>query len=380
MSSFALLKLQETKLYDALKPYHQRLEGESFYTIPVPTVDGDYSLSRQLVLQSRLFRPDAIESFKLGKNLLDDEPSDVETCISRSTYEPPSPDYCPSPSFNWPNSPPSYCPSSPVYCPSSPVNWPSPPDYAPILDNNESPYTSFPYDEPVKSYYRQDDGLFGKVGLHCYNLQNRTNLEYFCLDDKEYPPLVKFYARDPTREFSIYEFSICEFFTRVVESAKDGYSLSFITTQCTLLPEKEGFPICDHFDKLAVDAFFTGDMPNSLPEVTTTSDNLQFYELKESELEEEKEWLLLYLELSLRTNSFPFSSLGESSFDLKKVIVLTRADVFSKKKTKSENAIFYITFTSCGPQDGIPIIRNAIIRRTMDGIPGHMSLEVKSLV
>ncbi|XP_010517969.1 PREDICTED: UPF0725 protein At4g29550-like [Camelina sativa] len=147
-----------------------------------------------------------------------------------------------------------------------------------------------------------------------------------------------------------------------------------------LLAEKEGFPICDHFDKLAVDAFFTGDMPNSLPEDTTTSDNLQFYELKESELEEEKDWLLLYLELSLRTNSFPFSSLGESSFDLKKVIVQTRADVFSKKKTKSENAIFYITFTSCARKDGNPIIRNAIIRRTMDGIQGHMSLEVKCLV
>ncbi|XP_010413035.1 PREDICTED: uncharacterized protein LOC104699427 [Camelina sativa] len=125
--SFALLKLQETsrpptykELYDALTPYHHRLEGESFYTIPVPTVRGNYSVSRQLLLPSRLLRPDAIESFKLGKNMLWDGPSDEEeTCISRSTYEPPSPDYCPSPSFNWPNSPP-----SPDYFPSSPPNSP----------------------------------------------------------------------------------------------------------------------------------------------------------------------------------------------------------------------------------------------------------------
>ncbi|XP_019099803.1 PREDICTED: spore coat protein SP85-like [Camelina sativa] len=155
--------------------------------------------------------------------MLWDGPSDEETCISRSTYEPPSPDYCPSPSFNWPNSPPVYCPNSPpVYSPPSPVySPPSTPDYdyAPIFDN-EFPLTSFPYDEPAKSYYRVDDELFGKVGLHCYNLQNRTNLEFFCLDDEEYPRLVKFYARDPTREFSIYEFSIGEFLTRVVESVK----------------------------------------------------------------------------------------------------------------------------------------------------------------
>lgn len=53
----------------------------------------------------------------------------------------------------------------------------------------------------------------------------------------------------------------------------------------------------------------------------------------------------------------------------------TREDVESKKKAKAENAIFYIAFKTRGAGRDY----NAIIRRTMDGTPEHMSLEVKCL-
>ncbi|EOA27340.1 hypothetical protein CARUB_v10023456mg [Capsella rubella] len=172
-----------------------------------------------------------------------------------------------------------------------------------LLDMDEPPYEwGFGYEPPTPTAYvpmpSGDERMFGKVGLHCYNLQNRTNLKFFCHDDDElFYELVKFYATDPTRWYSTFEF-----ITRVVEFRNEGY-LTFITTQCTLLPEEEAFP-CDEFDKLAVDDFFRGDMPNSMPEDTT--DNLQYYELKESEVEAEKDWLRLYLELALHTNFFCF--------------------------------------------------------------------------
>ncbi|XP_019100606.1 PREDICTED: uncharacterized protein LOC104782904 isoform X1 [Camelina sativa] len=134
--------------------------------------------------------------------------------------------------------------------------------------------------------------LLGKVGLHCYNLQNRTNLEFFCTDEAYVAGIL--YATDPTREYSTFKF-----ITREVQS-KGG--LSFITTQCTLLPEKKDFPIC------AVDDFCKSDMPNSLTE---------------SEVKEDKDWLRLYLELACRTKSrwFPRSPMWERPLELRKIIV-----------------------------------------------------------
>ncbi|KAL1203484.1 hypothetical protein V5N11_009845 [Cardamine amara subsp. amara] len=107
-------------------------------------------------------------------------------------------------------------------------------------------------------------------------------------------------------------------------------------------------------------------------------DNLEYYELKKSEVEEDKEWICLFGHLAWYTEKHCFwPSLSWEWWPLqpRKVIVQTRADVESKMKSKADNAIFYISFKTYGGLD-----YNAIIRRTTDGMLEHMSLEVMCLI
>ncbi|EFH65535.1 hypothetical protein ARALYDRAFT_895912 [Arabidopsis lyrata subsp. lyrata] len=94
---------------------------------------------------------------------------------------------------------------------------------------------------------------------------------------------------------------------------------TMIATLCRFKPpqtpeEVEG-DLCAAFDKLSVDDFFKGDMPDWVPEdALTASDNLQYYE-------EKLQWA--------------------QPFELRKIIVQTREDVESKKWAKAENAILH---------------------------------------
>ncbi|CAD5329452.1 unnamed protein product [Arabidopsis thaliana] len=60
-----------------------------------------------------------------------------------------------------------------------------------------------------------------------------------------------------------------------------------------------------------------------------------------------------------------------------KVIVETREAVESNEKLMAGNAIFYISFKYLNAPHGPPQYHRAIVRRTVDGIPGHVSLELK---
>ncbi|XP_019089003.1 PREDICTED: UPF0725 protein At4g29550-like, partial [Camelina sativa] len=147
---------------------------------------------------------------------------------------------------------------------------------------------------------------------------------------------------------------------------------------CTISEEeKVERDLCAAFDRLAVDDFFKDDIPDWVPDGATASDNLQYYEMKESDVEEHKQWLHLYAELALFTtlDRFLDALRWAQPFELRKIIVQTREDVEPKKKAKAENAVFYIAFKTRG--GGVHY--NAIIRRTMDGTPDHMSLEVKCM-
>ncbi|CAE6022372.1 unnamed protein product [Arabidopsis arenosa] len=380
-----------TGLVDALPPYPDQLEGQRFYrNYRFLTTANSYKAPEPQQTSSPSWPPrDATDYLFSPQDYL---------AIKQSSYQPPEPQQTFSPAPTWPPRdatdylfPPqdylaikqsSYQPPEPQpYKPTSPrrYDYYGPPDadvtdyYAPP---DLPPYNDdvVVYEPPLPSNLVPMDcgyeGTFGKVGLHCYNLLNGTNFKYVWLDENHLTGLIykviKFYATDPTRT--------CEFLTRVVQSETENQGcLSFITMKCTLLPEENHYP--SRFDQLAVDDFFKGDMPNSMPE--NTSDNLQYYELKESEVEEYKDWLHLYVDLALRTKlrCFRGSPVWGEPFELRKIIVQTRADVESKKKATAENAIFYMNFKGRGNQDC-----NAIIRRTTDGLPQHMSLEVKCLM
>ncbi|RIA05712.1 hypothetical protein BRARA_K01870 [Brassica rapa] len=48
-------------------------------------------------------------------------------------------------------------------------------------------------------------------------------------------------------------------------------------------------------------------------------------------------------------------------------------------KLKANNAIFYIIFKGNGDPSGAPVEYQAVVRKTMDGGPGHICLEVDCL-
>lgn len=48
-------------------------------------------------------------------------------------------------------------------------------------------------------------------------------------------------------------------------------------------------------------------------------------------------------------------------------------------KLKANNAIFYIIFKGNGDPSGAPVEYQAVVRKTMDGSPGHICLEVDCL-
>ncbi|KAG7616680.1 putative protein MS5 [Arabidopsis thaliana] len=216
--------------------------------------------------------------------------------------------------------------------------------------------------------------LFGRVGLHCYNLQNGTNLQFLTVHNFDswitsiLSHFISLEAMDPVDN------SICEFETHVRYAVENKHCLSAITTGGRIkpkIPEEEDTYF--GWNKDLVDDFFKGGMPEWMPEDALTGrDKLQYYEMKDSKLEEEKGWLHLYAELALFSKLHAHALESTKPFEMKKIVVRTKENVESKNKVKAENAIFYISFkTRCG-QDC-----NCIIRKTTDGRPGHLSLEVK---
>ncbi|CAE6186428.1 unnamed protein product [Arabidopsis arenosa] len=221
--------------------------------------------------------------------------------------------------------------------------------------------------------------LFGRVGLHCYNLQKGTNLQYLSVLNVDvwmtsiFSYCITLEAMDPV-DNSIYEFK-----AQVRYAVENIDCLSAITTRCRLKPktpeEEDKYYL---WNKDLVDDFYKGDMPEWIREdALTGSDKLQYYEMKDSDLEEvqeENEWLHLYAELALfkkwRSNKLGALETAKP-FEMKKIVVETKENVESKKKLKAENAIFYISFkTRCGRDC------NCIIRKTTDGKPGHFLLKL----
>ncbi|KAG2313419.1 hypothetical protein Bca52824_024976 [Brassica carinata] len=238
-----------------------------------------------------------------------------------------------------------------------------------------------PYSPPAPggyNYSRSQDTfhaqplLFAKIALHCYNLQKGTHFERLGLP-RSYDQTLE--ARDPVRNYT------CKFETNVRLATENKDCFHVITTRCRPLPPPsppppgEGGFQCG-FDTLSVDELFKGNMPDWLHDAYATSTQLmQYYEMKESEVEQAKEWLHLYAELTLYTKMQTDPLMFERSkpLELGKVVVQTRDSLKDVKLL--DNAVFFITFKTSGGD-----VCNGIIRRTRDGIPEHLSLEAKCFI
>jgi uncharacterized protein (TIGR01572 family) len=217
-----------------------------------------------------------------------------------------------------------------------------------------------------------DTILFSKVGLHCYNFDKGTNLQFRTVK-KAYTEFVSFLdyyitleAMDPLKN------ALVTFQTNAWDAAtKNKESLRLITEVSRITGAGEE---TSQWDSDGVDEFYKDDMSQWLEDdVLTGSNKLQYYEVEESDLRD-NEWLYLYAEVAL----FSKSAIDLSAYlpvEMKRVVVRTREEVEPSMKLKSHNATFYMSFKTRGGQDC-----RGIVRRTMDGRPQHMSLQVKSWV
>ncbi|KAL1219376.1 hypothetical protein V5N11_007905 [Cardamine amara subsp. amara] len=216
--------------------------------------------------------------------------------------------------------------------------------------------------------------LFGKVGLHCYNIDKGTNLLFKTVKkvNGEIGSLFNFYitleAMDPVNN-SLVTFQTCV--THAVSHSEA--SLRIFTKACRIKPLVPGTGNqVSRWDPDAVDEYYKGDLPNWLEDddALTAADKLHLSEVKEWELLDNK-WLYLYAEFALF--SVWSSDLSDYlPFEMKKVVVRTKEGVASSEKLKASNAIFYMSFK---PRGG-PECRG-IIRQTRDGRAEHMCLEAR---
>ncbi|KAG7540981.1 Protein MS5 [Arabidopsis thaliana x Arabidopsis arenosa] len=134
----------------------------------------------------------------------------------------------------------------------------------------------------------------------------------------------------------------------------------------------------DHeWDNEAIDDRYKGEMPKWF-----SDDDLQHcYVLKDSELLDPN--LHLFAEFAFYKKwclqFWPEDIAGCLPLDIQKVVVETRGEVETepREKLKAANAIFYISFQCVyDPVTGEEADYRAVVRKTMDGKPGHIRLEV----
>uniref|UniRef100_A0A0D3A3B0 Uncharacterized protein n=1 Tax=Brassica oleracea var. oleracea TaxID=109376 RepID=A0A0D3A3B0_BRAOL len=105
----------------------------------------------------------------------------------------------------------------------------------------------------------------------------------------------------------------------------------------------------DHWDDTAVDDFYKGAMPKWLSDEELARDNKKYYVVLTA----------------------------PPPLEIENVVVVTKEDTDEgHEKLKAQNSIYYVIYKYNGESSEWARDHKAIIRKTMDGKPGHMYLEV----
>jgi uncharacterized protein (TIGR01572 family) len=185
-------------------------------------------------------------------------------------------------------------------------------------------------------------------------------------------------AVDPAND-SRFTFQTCV--TRA--TCQKDEDLRILTEVCRIKPKIQGTgDEIKRWNDEAIDDIYKGNLPEWISDDTLMSCSEQdhFYRVQESDIREHN-WLQLYTEIasySLWEGDMRLKSCVP--LQIKNVLVRTREDFKSKEKLKAGNAIFYISFRGVNTPHGPPQDHRAIVRRTVDGIPGHVCLEFKCLL
>ncbi|KAH0935748.1 hypothetical protein HID58_012865 [Brassica napus] len=238
--------------------------------------------------------------------------------------------------------------------------------------------------------YPYDVGLFSRLGLHCYNLEKGTSLKLAAIN--KYNDKLRFtrclcyhitLEAIDTSNNSLCNFQTCVFKDFLPEQASflAQTEISRLKVPSGPRPPTYGGPDRRWKDD-AVDDSYKGKMPKwfTNDEMAAISTKGQFYELQESDLQG-NEWLHMYAEFAFHSKWIAHASDLRPflPLEIKKVTIQTKEESQPCMKLKANNAIFYIIFKGNGDPSGAPVEYQAVVRKTMDGIPGHICLEVDCL-
>ncbi|KAH0894119.1 hypothetical protein HID58_056548 [Brassica napus] len=243
-------------------------------------------------------------------------------------------------------------------------------------------------------------GLYGRIGLQCYNLQKGTNLKFKHLEkhSTELTGYFSYYitleATDPATG------SVCSFQTQFSDAGSRislGTRITWFTiasrikqirkissysirTGPALFKHTTNEPVDDEWeeeDTPGIHELYKGPIPKWFSDEARERDSKKYYVVPESELHD-NDWLQLLMEVA-------FFSKADRRLDaylpleLNSVVVETLEDYTTEpsEKLKADNAIFYISYKCCSdPSTPLAGDHRAVVRKTMDGKPGHMCLEV----
>ncbi|CAH8364308.1 unnamed protein product [Eruca vesicaria subsp. sativa] len=237
-----------------------------------------------------------------------------------------------------------------------------------------------------------DIGLYGRIGLQCHNLQKGTNFKYRCWEkhSMRMTGSMDFYvtleAMDPATG------SVFSFQTLLRDQGPNtpfGVRISLLNIVSRITPIGKQ-PVDHHWDKdtPAIHDFYKGPLPKWFSDEALARNSNKYYVVPESELHD-NDWLQLLVEVA-------FFSKADRALDaylpleLNSVVVETLEDYTTepREKLKANNAIFYLSYKCCTDPSsvalsGYPHLSTtlagdhlAVVRKTMDGKPEHMRLEV----
>ncbi|KAG2290838.1 hypothetical protein Bca52824_037507 [Brassica carinata] len=226
-------------------------------------------------------------------------------------------------------------------------------------------------------------GLYGRIGLQCYNLQKGTNLKFKRLekhstkDTSFFSLYITLEATDPATG------SVCSFQTQFGDAGRRislGARITWLTLASTI-KQIYNQPIDDVWDEDTprINEFYKVPMPKWFSDEARERDSKKYYVVPESELHD-NDWLQLLMEVA-------FFSKADRCLDaylpleLKNVVVETFEDYTTEpsEKLKADNAIFYISYKCCSdPSTPLAGDHRDVVRKTMDGKPGHMCLEINA--
>ncbi|EFH45671.1 hypothetical protein ARALYDRAFT_353827 [Arabidopsis lyrata subsp. lyrata] len=158
--------------------------------------------------------------------------------------------------------------------------------------------------------------------------------------------------------------------------ATPGIHLTLRTLACRIKCNK---PTKDYWDGTSVDDFYHGEMPKLFPDDVLASGSKRFYEVQEADLRE-NDWLQLFTEIAFFSKA-ELKLMAPPLLEIKKIVIETKEEytIEAREKLKADSAIFYISYKCTGDASsarGLAGDHEGIIRKTMDGKPEHMCIEV----